>query len=495
MKEPLRPTEWNRQSEALFLERVRPRNWQDPTPRSLYDLVVIGAGPAGLEAVDAARRMGFSIALVECDRLGGNSLNVGTVASKSLIHAGRIGAVLNHATEIWGEDREKPAQLDFALAMAKMHRARARIAGYYSVPMLAEAGVDIFFGAAHFTGPNVLRVADTELRFRKALIATGARPRLADIPGLDGIGCRTSSTIFDLTTLPRRLTVIGGGPLGCEMAQAFSRLGAHVTIIEVDPKFLPGEERDAAELLSRSMARDGVTIRLNTTITAARMEAGVKILDTVNAGMIDRVETDEVLVSVGRIANVERLGLDAAGVEIAKNGCVQINDGLQTTNPDIYAAGDVCMDLKFTNVAQATARFAVANALEGKAESCSSLLIPWCTYCNPEIAHIGMQIWDAKAQSIPVKTYTVMMQDVDRAIVDEEDLGFIKIHIEDGTDRILGATVVAERASELINEMSVIMRAGIGMTALADIIHTYPAQSEGIMLAALDFVREKSAST
>lgn len=494
MKQPLRPQDWDRQSEALFLERVRPRDWQNPKARDMYDLVVIGAGPGGLAAVDQARRLGFSVALVERNRVGGNSLNVGTIASKSLIHAGSIGAVLNHATDIWGEDRAKPAELNFALAMAKMHRARARIAAYHSVPMLVEAGVDLFFGAARFSGANQLRVGETDLHFRKALIATGAKPRAAKIPGLDSIDCRTSSTIFDLTALPRRLTVIGGGPLGCEMAQAFSRLGSQVTIIEVDPKFLQGEERDAAELLSRSMARDGVTIRLNTTITAARIEGGCKVLETVNTGIVDRVEADEVLVSVGRVANVDHLGLEAAGIEVGATGSVLVHDGQQTTNPDVYAAGDVCMDLKFTNVAQATARIAVANALAGKSTRCGGLLIPWCTYCDPEIAHIGMQTWDAKARSIPVKTYTVMMQDIDRAIVDEQDRGFIKIHIQDGTDRILGATIVSERASEMINEMSVIMHAGIGMSALAETIHTYPAQSEGIMLAALDFVRDKAKS-
>ncbi|MEO5758326.1 MAG: FAD-dependent oxidoreductase, partial [Mesorhizobium sp.] len=321
MRKAARPTEWDRESEALFLDRVRPLDWQNVKPRETYDLVGIGAGPAGLQAVEEARRMGFSAAIIEQDRLGGNSLNVGTIASKSLIHSGRVGAALNEAEDIWGVDGSKSAQLDFSLVLARMHRARARIAAYHSASRLAQAGVDIFFGAARFTAPNEVSAGETPLLFRKALIATGARPVAPDIPGLESVDYRTSSTIFGLAALPRRLAVIGGGPLGCEMAQAFSRLGSQVSIIEIDPKFLPGEERDAAELLSRAMARDGVTIRLNTTITSARIEAGVKVLDTINAGMKDSVEADEVLVSVGRVANVGMLGLDVAGVEIASSGC------------------------------------------------------------------------------------------------------------------------------------------------------------------------------
>ncbi|QPC95396.1 FAD-containing oxidoreductase (plasmid) [Mesorhizobium sp. INR15] len=398
MRRSARPTEWDKESEALFLERVRPLNWKNPKPREIYDLVVIGAGPAGLQAVDEARRMGFSTALIELNRLGGNSLNVGTIASKSLIHSGRVGATLSEADDILGADSGHDGKIDFAIVMARMHRARARVAAYHSASRLAQAGVDIFFGAARFTGPNEVSAGETALQFRKALIATGARPGVLDIPGLESVDYRTSSTIFGLVALPRRLAVIGGGPLGCEMAQAFSRLGSQVSIIEIDPKFLPGEERDAAELLSRAMARDGVAIRLNTTITSARIEAGVKVLDTINAGMKDSVEADEVLVSVGRVANVEMLGLDVAGVEIASTGCVAVDECFRTKNPDIYAAGDVCMDLKFTNVAQATARIAVANALWGKADSWTNLLVPWCTYCDPEIAHIGLQVWDARGR-------------------------------------------------------------------------------------------------
>jgi pyruvate/2-oxoglutarate dehydrogenase complex dihydrolipoamide dehydrogenase (E3) component len=287
------------------------------------------------------------------------------------------------------------------------------------------------------------------------------------------------------------LAVIGGGPLGCEMAQAFCRLGSRVTIIQNDPKFLPREERDAAEILSRSMARDGVEIRLNTTVVGARGANGVKILQTVNNDVKGDIEADEILLSIGRVPNTEEIGLESAGIAVDAQRGIKVDDFLRTTNPNVYAAGDVCMELKFTNAAQASALIAVRNALSEGQDRQSRLVVPWCTYCDPEIAHIGLHVWEARLQSIPIKSYTVMMHDVDRAITDGSDAGFVKIHIAEGTDQILGATIAASRASELINEMSVIMSAGIGMNDLASVVHTYPAESGAIVLAALAYVRNR----
>lgn len=374
--------------------------------------------------------------------------------------------------------------------MARMRRIRSRVSEYHSAHELTALGVHIFFGSAKFENANVLLVDDAAVRFKKALIATGARPRSSDIPGLDQTGYLTSATIFEMKTLPKRLAVIGGGPLGCELAQAFCRLGSHVTIVQNDPKFLPREERDAAEILSRSMARDGVEIRLNTTVVGAHGERGAKALKTVSNGVESNIDTDEILLCIGRVPNVEELCLGAAAIDFDTNQGIKVDDFLRSTNPDVYAAGDACLSLKFTNAAQSSARLAVKNALmqSQKRQSCSA--IPWCTYCDPEIAHIGLHVWEARQQSIPIKSFTVMMHDVDRAITDGEDVGFVKIHISEGSDRILGATIVASRASELINEMAVIMSAGIGMMTLAEIAHTYPAQSEAIMLAALAYKQE-----
>lgn len=481
-------------NEEIFLRRVRPAVWENPAPGKSYDLAIIGAGPAGLAAAECAARLGFRVVLVERNRLGGNSLNTGSVPSKATIRTARVCSTIRDAAESGAPATDEPAP-DFGKVMARMRRIRTRISEYHSVAKLAALGVDIFFANASFQSADLLRVGDALIPFKKAIIATGARARTPDIPGLDQTGYRTSATIFAMTALPRRLAVIGGGPLGCELAQAFCRLGSDVTIVQNDPKFLPREERDAAEILSRSMARDGVEIRLNTTVVGARLDGGDKVLETVNNAVKGDVRADEILLSVGRAPNVEALNLAAAGIEFNLDEGVKVDDFLRSANPNVYAAGDVCLALKFTNAAQFSARVAVRNALTGTQQRQNDTVIPWCTYCDPEIAHIGLHVWEARQQSIPIKSFTVMMHDVDRAITDGQDTGFIKIHIAEGSDRILGATIVASRASELINEMAVIMGAGIGMKALAEMVHTYPAQSEAIMLAAQAYKRQLDKTT
>jgi pyruvate/2-oxoglutarate dehydrogenase complex dihydrolipoamide dehydrogenase (E3) component len=477
---------------ALLLGRVHPDGWRNPEPRDTYDLAVIGGGPAGFEAAQCARRMGISVALVERSNLGGLSLNVGSIPSKTLIHSARLCAEMRDARE-FAVSPPAELKLDFSALKSRMLRVRARIAAYHSIARLQQDGVDVFFGDARFHDSNTLVIGRTALRFRKAILATGARPRAPSFPGLTEIGYRTSADIFDLPELPKRLVVIGGGPLGCELAQAFCRLGSQVTIIQNDPKFLPREERDAAELLSESMARDGVIIMLNTTAVGAHVDQGTRFVDAKDYVRTLSVPADEILLSIGRVPNVESLDPGKAGIECSSDG-LKVDDFLRTTNADIYAAGDVFMPHQFTNVAWASARMAVSNAFEPGQTRQSEMLIPWCTFCDPEIAHIGMQVRDARRNSIPVKTYTVMMQDVDRAITDGQDDGFVKLHIRQGTDTIIGATIVATRASELINEVAVIMSGRMGMRDLARVIHTYPAQSEAIRMAAVAYERDHPAS-
>jgi pyruvate/2-oxoglutarate dehydrogenase complex dihydrolipoamide dehydrogenase (E3) component len=458
--------------EAAWLRRTHPIDWRNPAPAARYDLCVIGAGPAGLGAAAYAARQGLRVALIERRQLGGNSSNWGSVPSKTLISAARSGA-------------------DFPAVLDRIRRVRSRIAEQHSIERVQALGIDVFLDQARFSGPQSLRAGTATLRFVKALIATGARPRAASIPGLEEIGFRTSETIFDLQALPRRLGVIGGGALGCELAQAFAALGSEVTIVQRQPKFLPRFERDAAELLSRALGRDGVETRLNSTVLAARSADGSRILDVANNELRFRVAVDEVLVSIGRVANIEDLELHAAGVDCDAIEGVRTDDFLQTTNPDVYAAGDVCMRHQFANVAEATARMAVQNAFAAGRERCSELLIPRCAYCTPEIAQIGLHSWQARERGIPIKSYTVMMTDVDRAITDDLDQGFVKIYVRDGSDTIVGATVVAARASDMINELSVIMNAAVGMRRLATMLHTYPAQSCAIQMAAQAFVRNQ----
>jgi pyruvate/2-oxoglutarate dehydrogenase complex dihydrolipoamide dehydrogenase (E3) component len=479
--------------DRLFLDRVRPPVWRNPEPRSLHDLVIVGAGPAGVAAARAAKAAGLTVALIERHWLGGNSLNFGSIPSKAIIRTGRAYEALVNSEAFSAPPVPEPVA-DLAAAMNRMRRLRTRIAEYWSAERLTADGIEIFFGEANFTGKNSLSVDSRSLRFKKALIATGARACGSDIPGLDEAGYLTSATIFDIKTLPRRMAVIGGGPLGCEMAQAFAHMGSRVTILQNEPKFLPQEERDAAEILSRSLSRSGVDTRLNTRVVSARSGTGEKWIEAELNGAKYSLAVDEILLSVGRTANTEQLNLEAAGIGRAPDGRVQVDDYLRTANADVYAAGDVCMAHKFTNIAEASGRIAIQNAFNEAKHRCSQMIVPWCTYCDPEIAHIGMHAWDATRQSIAVKSYTVMMQDVDRAITDGRDDGFVKIHVREGTDEIVGATIVASRASEMINEVAVIMSAKIGMRQLAGILHTYPAQSDAIRLAAVAYLKSLGES-
>jgi pyruvate/2-oxoglutarate dehydrogenase complex dihydrolipoamide dehydrogenase (E3) component len=476
-----------------FLRRVRPAEWQNPQPRQSYDLVIVGGGPAGLSSAEFARRDGRSVALLERHWLGGNSLNSGSIPSKAIIRAAKALSFRRDDGDYGAAAFTAPAT-DFVAVMARMRRIRARLAEYHSAERLRTQGIDLYFCDARFAGPNLVLAGDARLSFKKAIVATGARPRPSNIPGLEKIGYLTSDSIFDLAELPGRLAVIGGGPLGCELAQAFCRLGSRVTIVQNDPKFLPQEGRDAAELLSMSMSRDGVETRLNTTVVGARRDGSAKYLDTINDDVKCCIAADEVMLSIGRVPNVEQLGLEVAGIDFEPVRGIGVDDYLRTTNADVYAAGDVCNWHHFTNVAEYSARVAVQNAFGAMIKRPDDLQIPWCTYCDPEIAHIGIDGREASRRSIPIKSYTVMMQDVDRAITDGQDDGFVKIYVREGTDQILGATVVATRASELINEISVIMRAGIGMRRLATILHTYPAQSDAIRLAAMAYVNTHSTN-
>ena len=342
----------------------------------------------------------------------------------------------------------------------------------------------MFFGEARFSSRDTVEVGGALLRFKKALVATGARPETPSIPGLIDAGFLTNDTVFDLTALPRSLLVIGGGPLGCELAQAFRRLGSRVTIVQDAPLFLPKEERDAVQLLSDAFARDGIEIHLNTTATAVRMEGRQKLVDLVSAGQQSTLAADEILTGIGRVPNVDGFGLDLAGVEYDAASGIHVNDFLQTTNSRIYAAGDACLDCRFTHTAVASARIVVRNALFLGRKRWSALTIPWCTYTDPEVAHVGMYVREAREKDIPIRTFTIPMHDVPRAIADGEEHGFVKIHVREGTDTILGATVVARHAGEMINEISLAIVAGIGLGGIARVIHAYPTQAEAIRMAA-----------
>jgi len=469
------------------MESVRPPGWRNPKPAGRYNLVVVGGGPAGLVAASTAASMGAKVALVERALLGGNCLNVGCVPSKAIIRTSRLYAEMRNA-EHYGAQVPRDIRVDFPAVMQRMRRIRARISRVDSVQRMSAAGVDVFLGEAHFIGSDTLSVDGVKLRFGKVVLATGARPDTPTIPGLIEAGYLTNETVFDLTELPRRLLVIGGGPLGCELAQAFCRFGARTTIAQDLPLFLPKEERDAAQLLSDAFARDGLEVRLNTAAVQVRMEDGQKLVDLISDDYQSTVAVDAILTGTGRLPNVERLNLEAAGVHCDPVTGIRVDDFLRTSNPRIYAAGDACLEHKFTDTADASARLAVHNALSLRRRRLSALTIPWCTYTDPEIAHVGLYVRDARDQDIPVKTFTVPMHDVHRAIADGEETGFVKIHVKERTDRILGATIVARHAGDMINEITLAMVAGMGLRTLARVIHAYPTQAEAIKKAADAYV-------
>jgi pyruvate/2-oxoglutarate dehydrogenase complex dihydrolipoamide dehydrogenase (E3) component len=465
------------------IENVRPPEWRNPRPAGRYNLVVIGGGPAGMVAANAAASIGAKVALVERALLGGNSLNVGCVPSKAIIRTSRLYADMRSAGH-YGAQGPGNIQVDFPGVMQRMRRIRARISRVDSVQRLSASGVDVFLGEAHFTGTDTLSVDGTTLHFRKAVVATGARPDTPSIPGLAEAGYLTNENVFDLTELPRRLLVIGGGPLGCELAQAFGRFGARTTIVQGMPLFLPREERDAAQLLSDVFTREGIEVRLNTEAVRVRMEDGQKLVDLISDDYRNTVAVDAILTGTGRLPTVERLELGLAGVDHDAITGIRVDDFLQTSNPRIYAAGDVCLEHKFAHTAHATARIAVHNALSVGRQRVSALTVPWCTYTDPEIAHVGLYVREARDQDIPVRTFTVPMHDVHRAITDGEEVGFVKIHVKERTDQIIGATIVARHAGEMINEITLAIVARIGLRTLAHVIHAYPTQAEAIKKAA-----------
>jgi pyruvate/2-oxoglutarate dehydrogenase complex dihydrolipoamide dehydrogenase (E3) component len=368
--------------------------------------------------------------------------------------------------------------------MARMERIRQRIGRKDSEARLDEAGIRVYRGAAQFLGPDTLEVGGVCLTFARALIATGSRPRIPSIPGLTEAGFLTSESVFDLTTRPESLLVIGGGPLGCELAQTFARFGTRCLIVHSAPLFLPLEERDAAQMVSDALARDGVEIHLNTTVAKVQLEDGQKRVELLSEGRTATALVGSILTGVGRRPAVEGLDLEKAGVRYDAERGVYVDDFLRTSNRRIYAAGDVCLDQQYTNSARASARVAVRNALCFGRARMSALTIPWCTYTDPEIAHVGLYVREARQRQIPVKTYTIPMHEVDRAIADGEETGFVKIHVREGTDRILGATIVATHAGDTINSITTAMLAGIGLQHLAEVIQAYPTQAGALGLAA-----------
>ncbi len=490
----------NDQFNQALVANVHPPDWQNPVPDGRYHMVVIGAGTAGLITALVAAGLGAKVALIERHLMGGDCLNVGCVPSKAVIRsARRVHDAGNNA--FLGLKLPDDFTPDFGGAMERMREIRARISHEDSAKRYSEEfGVDIYLGDASFTGPDSVTVDGTTLEFAKAVIASGARATAPPIPGLAETGYLDNESVFTLTEAPKRLAVIGAGPIGCELAQSFQRLGAEVTILERMDQILTREDSDAARIVQDRLVADGVRMLFSADLQRVETRGTEKILHlgTPDGGVREEA-FDEILVGAGRAPNVEGMGLEVVGVDFDPRLGIEVNDHLQTSNPKIYAAGDCCMVWKFTHAADAAAKIVVQNALFsfgpfGK-KKLSDLVMPWCTYTDPEIAHVGLYVRDANDRGIEVDTYQIDMAAANRAVTDGEEDGFVKVHVKKGTDQIVGATIVASHAGELISQLTLAITQKIGLGAFGNVIYPYPTQAEAIKRTAGLFTRTRLTPT
>lgn len=460
-----------------LVHNVHPSSWKPPQPSGRYNLVVIGAGTAGLVAAAGAAGLGAKVALIERDLMGGDCLNVGCVPSKALISAARMVQHQRRSSD-FGLSTTQNGPIDFAAIMQRMRTLRADISPNDSAERFQKLGVDVYFGQAQFVDSQTIEVDGSRLTFKKAVIATGARAAVPAIPGLDQVQYLTNESVFSLTDLPPRLGVVGSGPIGCELAQAFALLGSQVTLLGRSPHILPKDDSDASQIVTQAMQRDGVTIQNGISDLQVNSSGPIQLAWN-SQGNHQQTTVDQLLIATGRQPNVENLNLEAVGVDFNAKG-VKVNDRLQTTNKNIFAAGDICSPYQFTHAADFMARAVIQNALFFGRKRWTDLVIPWCTYTAPEIAHVGLSQHQAKEQGEAIDTYVQHFAEVDRAILAGETHGFVKVHVKKGTDKILGATIVAPHAGEMISEITLAMTHKLGLSKIGSTIHPYPTQTEAI---------------
>ena len=449
-----------------------------------YNLIVIGAGSAGLVSAYIAATARAKVALIERDRMGGDCLNTGCVPSKALLRSARLMADARNAGR-YGIARVD-VQMDFAQVMARVHEVIRKIEPHDSVERYTKLGVEVITGEARIVSPWEVEVDGKRLSARSLIIATGARPLVPAIPGLDGVAYLTSENLWELRSLPKRLLVLGGGPIGCELSQAFARLGSDVTQVEMAPRLLPREDADAAAEVESRFRAEGVRVMTGCKALRVERDGDGDRLVCEKDGEEVALPFDRLLLALGRKANVEGFGLQELGVEIRKNGTVEADPFLQTSFPNILVAGDVTGPYQFTHVCAHQAWYASINALLSplwrfKADY---RVIPWATFTDPEVARVGLSEDEARAQGIAVEVTRYGLDDLDRAIADSADHGFVKVLTPPGKDRILGATIVGEHAGDLLAEFVLAMKHGLGLNKLLGTIHIYPTLSEANKYAA-----------
>ncbi len=459
-----------------LVEQTHPSSWANPRPQGRYNLVAVGGGTAGLISAIGTAGLGGKAALIEKHLLGGDCLNYGCVPSKALIRAARAAYEVNHS-ERFGCRWSQPPWVDFAAVMERMRRLRAEISHHDSAERFRSLGVDVYLGAAEFTAPDRVTVAGQSLRFARAVICTGGRAAVPEVPGLAEAGYLTNETVFSLTELPRRLVVLGTGPIGCELAQAFHRFGSRVTLVGRRAAILPKEDPAAAAVVQKQFVDEGIELCLGWQTNAVLVRDGQRHVQLTRGAETRLLPADAILVAVGRRPNVEGLGLKQAGVGYNASG-VEVDDRLRTSNPRVFAAGDICSRYQFTHAADAMARIAIRNALFLGRQRMSDLVIPRCTYTDPEIAQVGLTPAEAEQQGRPIDSFRVELAQVDRAVLDGDPAGFAVVHTRRGTKQVVGATIVAAHAGEMIGEITLLMTARRPLADLGRTIHCYPTQVE-----------------
>jgi dihydrolipoamide dehydrogenase len=462
--------------------------WAKPA-RFDRNVVVIGAGSAGLVTSYIAAAVKAKVTLVERHRMGGDCLNTGCVPSKALIRSAKFLSHVKRSAEFGV--RSASADFDFAEVMERVQSVVKAIEPHDSVERYAGLGVEVIAGTARIRDPWTVEIAKedgtrTQLTARSIVIAAGARPFVPPIPGLAEAGPLTSDSVWALRRLPRRLVVLGGGPIGCELAQAFARFGAKVTQVEMLPRLMIREDPEVSELVRRRFEAEGVEVLVGHKAKEVRTEGGEKVLVAESGGVERRIAFDEILVAVGRVANTEGYGLEELGIPVTKGRTVEVNEFLETAYPNIYACGDVAGPYQFTHTAAHMAWYASVNALFGRFRKfkVDYSVIPWATFTEPEVARVGLNEQEAKEKGIAHQVVTYGIDDLDRAIADGEAHGFVKVIVKPGSDAILGATIVGEHAGDLVAEFVAAMRHGIGLNKVLGTIHIYPTLAEANKYAA-----------
>jgi dihydrolipoamide dehydrogenase len=481
-----------------LLELIRSRKALKayPRPRSFdRDLVVIGAGAAGLVSAYIAATVKAKVTLIEKHKMGGDCLNTGCVPSKALLRSAKLLHQMRNASA-YGL-KANAAEFDFAQVMDRVQRVIKKIEPHDSVARYSALGVDCVSGHAEIITPYQINVNGQMLTTRNIVIASGARPFVPPIPGIENSGYLTSDTVWNLREFPERMVVLGGGPIGCELSQAFARFGCKVTIVEMLPRLLMREDQEVSELITQKFTREGITVLTGHQAKQFTNQQNRKQLLCESAEHSVWLEFDAVLVAVGRKANTSGFGLEQLNIPIRSNGTIEVNDYLQTHYPNIYACGDVAGPFQFTHTAAHQAWYAVVNALFGafKKFKVDYSVIPWATFTDPEVARVGLNELDAQAQKIPYEITRYDIDDLDRAIVDGDTHGFIKVLTVPGKDKILGVTIVGEHAGDLITEYVAAMKHGHGINKILGTIHIYPTLAETNKYVAGEWKRQHAPVT